>query len=210
VGPILFWVGALVVVTLLSPVLLRALVVLVAGRRIGAAVLARQPDDIRLERAAATAWKNGAAPGAIAAVLTSRGFEDAGVYTVPEMPGILVQLLAHPGEGVYAAIYEHAQVGIWFDLVARFQDGTSLTYTTSPATALKPRHGHPIVNLRGSETVAVLDKLLAMRPKRPHSGASVGMAVSFFEQAYAETIAYRKKVGISTREVIQTATRKAA
>jgi hypothetical protein len=209
VGPILFWVGALVVFALLSPVL-RVLVALVAGKKIGAAALARQPDRICLERTAGNAWKNSTAPGAIAAVLTSRGFEDAGVYTVPEMPGILVQLLAHSGDGLYAAIYEHAQAGIWLDLVTRFQDGTSVTYTTSPATGLKPRPGHPSVNMRGSETVAVLDKLLAMRPKRPNAGASVGMAVSFFEQAYAETIAYRKKVGISTREVVKTATRKAA
>lgn len=208
-GAILFWVGALVVVTLLSPVL-RVLVALVAGKQIGAAALAKQPDRIGLQRAVPTAWKNSAAPGAIAAVLSSRGFEDAGVYTVPEMPGILVQLLADSREGVYAAIYEHAQAGIWFDLVSKFQDGTSVTYTTSPATGLKPRPGHPSVNMRGSETVAVLNKMLAMRPKRPNSGASVGMAVSFFEQAYAETIAYRKRVGISTREVVKTATRKAA
>ena len=94
--------------------------------------------------------------------------------------------------------------------MSRFQDGTSLTYTTSPATGLKPRPGHPSVNMRGSETTAVLDKMLAMRPKRTSTGASVGMAVGFFEQAYAETIAYRKRVGISTGEVVKTATRKAA
>lgn len=208
-GSILFWVIALVAVTVLSP-LFRVLIALVAGKKIGAAALARQPDRIDLTRTAPTAWKNNAATGAIAAVLTSRGFEDAGVYTIPEMPGILVQLLAHSGEGVYAAIYEHAQAGVWFDLVSRFQDGTSVTYTTSPATGLKPRPGHPSVNMRGSETGAVLNKLLAMRPKRPNAGASVGMAVSFFEQAYAETIAYRKRVGISTSEVVKTATRKAA
>jgi hypothetical protein len=209
VGSILFWVGALVVVAVLRPVL-KIVIALVAGKQIGASALAKQPDRITLQRASATAWKNGDAPRQVASTLKERGFEDVGVYSVPELPGILVQLLAHSGEGVYAAVYEHPQAGSWLDLVSKFQDGTSLTYSTSPPTALKPRPGHPSVNMRGAKPDAVLDKMLAMRPRKPNAGASVGMAVSVFETAYAEGIAYRKQVGISTQEVVGTATRKAA
>ena len=208
-GSILFWVVALVVVTLLSP-LLRVAIALVAGKRIGANALAQQPDHIHLERCSPAAWKNGAVPRKVASDLASRGFEDAGVYAIPEMPGIIVQLLAHRGEGFYAALYEHARAGVWLDLVSRFQDGTSVTYTTSPATALKPRPGHPSVNLRGVETLAVFDKARVMRPRRPLTAVSADQAVSVFEESYAEQIAYRKQVGISTREVVNTATRKAA
>jgi len=209
VDSIWFWIGALVVVTLFQPVL-KILIALVAGKQIGASALARQPDRITLQRASATAWKNGDARRQAASALEARGFEDVGIYSIPELPGILVQLLAHGGDGVYAAVYEHPQAGSWFDLVTKFQDGTSLTYSTSAPTALKPRPGHASVNMRGAQPAAVLDKMLAMRPQKPNAGASFGMAVSVFETAYAEGVAYRKQVGISTREVVKTATRKAA
>jgi len=208
-GEILFWVGALVVVTVLSP-LIRVVIALVAGKQVGAAALAQQPDHIHLQRGGVTTWKDADKSRQIAAALAARGFEDAGVYTVTEMPGIVVQLLAHPGERFYAVVYEHAQVGNWIDIVSRFVDGTSVTFTTSPATALNPRPGHPSINTRGLAPDAVFDKALAMRPRRPLDDVSVGMAVSVFEQAYADQIAYRKQVGISTREVVKTATRKAA
>ena len=208
-GSMLFWVGALVVVSLLSP-LLRIVIAAVAGKQIGAAALAKQPDKIRLQRGGPTTWKNGGTPRKTVAALTSRGFEDAGVYTIAEMPGMVVQLLAHPGDGFYTAVYEHPQAGSWFDLISRFQDGTSVTYSTSRATALKPRPGHPSINMPGAEPVAVLDKALTMRPRRPLEAVSAAKAVEVFERAYAEGIAYRKQVGISTGEVVKTAARKAA
>jgi len=207
VGSILFWVGALVVVSLLSP-LLKIVIAALAGKQIGAAALAKQPDTIRLRRGGT--WKNAPAPGKIVAALTSRGFEDAGAYTITEMPGMVVQLLADAVNGLYAAIYEHPQAGSWLELFSHFQDGTSVTYSTSRATGLKPRSGHPSINMPGAEPIALLDKALTMRPRRPLEGVSVAKAVEVFERAYAEGIAYRKQVGISTREVVKAAARKAA
>lgn len=206
---ILFWVGALVVLTLLQPVL-KIVIALVAGKQIGAAALDRQPDQIHLQRTGSTAWKKGEAAPKTSTILVSRGFETAGVYTIGEMPGLLVELLAHRGDGFYAAVYEHPMAGVWFDVVSRFQDGTSVTFTTAPPTALKPRPGHDSVNVRGSEPVAVLEKAVAMRPRRALTDVSVTSAVGVFEQAYAESMAYRKQTGISTSEVVGTATRKAA
>lgn len=208
-GSILFWVGALIVFTLISP-LIKYVIALVAGKQIGAQALAQQPDRIHLQRTGPQTWKNPARPSAIATALTSRGFQDVGVYTIPEMPGLLVQLLANSRDGFYAAIYEHPQAGVWFDLVSRFQDGTSVTFSTSRPTALKPRPGHPSVNLSGLEPVAVLEKALAQRPNRYVQAVSTSMAVGVFEQSYAESIAYRKQTGISTGEVVRTAGRKVA
>jgi len=197
------------VVSLLPPVL-RLVVAAVAGKKIGAAALAKQPDTIRLQRGGPGAWHHGEAPRKVVAALVSRGFEDAGVHTIAEMPGIVVQLLAHPREGFYAAVYEHPQAGSWLDLISRFRDGTSVTYTTSRATALRPRPGHPSVNMPGAEPSAVLDKALALRPRGPLEDVSAAQAVQVFERSYAEGIAYRKQVGISTAEVVRTAARKAA
>lgn len=206
---VLFWLGALIVVSVLSPVL-KVAIAAVAGKQIGAEALAMQPDQIHLERGGSDRWKKPGAVRHVVEALTQRGFGDAGVHTVREMPGIVVQLLAHAGHGCYAAVYEHPQAGVWFDLVSRFQDGTSLTFSTARPTALKPRPGHPTSHLPGTEPNALLDKFLAQRPQRALTEASADNAVSVFEDAYAESMAYRKQAGISTSEVVKTATRKAA
>ncbi len=206
---ILFWVGALIVFSVLSP-LIKYVIAAVAGKQIGAKALAQQPDRIHLQPGSSASWKNAAAARKIAEPFASRGFADAGVYGVPELPGVVVQLLANAKEGLYAAVYEHPRAGSWFDLVSRYQDGSSVTYSTSLPTALKPRPGHPTVNLPGIEPLAVLDRILAQRPRRPLKPVSADQAVSVFEQGYADSIDYRKQVGISTGEVMGTAARKVA
>src|SRR5262245_30413423 len=168
---ILFWVGALIVFSVLSP-LIKYVIAAVAGKQVGTKALAQQPDRIHLQPATPGSWKNATAARKIAEPLTTRGFADAGVYSVPELPGVVVQLLAHVKDGLYAAVYEHPKAGTWFDLVSRYQDGSSVTYSTALPTALKPRPGHPTVNLPGIEPLAVLDRILAQRPRRPLKPAS--------------------------------------
>jgi hypothetical protein len=206
---ILFWVVALVVISVLSP-LIKYAVAAVSGKKIAATALAQQPDRIHLQPGGPDSWKHATPARRIAEPLVSRGFTDAGVHTIPEMPGVVVQLLAHEKEGLYAAVYEHPQAGSWFDLVSRYQDGTSVTYSTSLPTALKPRPGHPTVNLPGIEPIGVLERVLAQRPRRTLKPVSRDQAVHVFEQGYADSIDYRKQVGISTSEVIGTAARKIA
>ena len=206
---ILFWVGALIVVSVLSP-LIKYAVAAVAGKKIAATALAHQPDRIHLQPGGPDSWKHASAARRVVEPLVSRGFADAGVHTIPELPGVVVQLLAHVKDGLYAAVYEHPQAGSWFDLVTRYQDGTSVTYSTSLPTALKPRPGHPTVNLPGIEPLAVLDRILAQRPRRTLKPASPDQAVGVFEQGYADSVDYRRQVGISTSEVVGTAARKIA
>jgi hypothetical protein len=206
---ILFWLGALVVVSLLSPVL-KLVIAAVGGKAIGQDALDKQPDQIHLQRSGPQAWKNAGAAQKTADAFAARGFQDAGTYTVGEMPGLVIQLMAQSTDSFYAALYEHPQAGQWFDLVTRYQDGTSITYSTSRPTALKQRPGHHVANLPGSTPIHVLDKALAQRPRRPLMSAYVDEAVAVFERAYAESVAWRKGVGISTGEVVGTAMRKVA
>ena len=206
---ILFWIGALIVFSVLSP-LIKYAIAAVAGKQIGAKALAQQPDRIHLQPCGTDKWKNAAAARRIGEALASRGFTDAGVNTIPELPGVVVQLLASEKDGLYAAVYEHPKAGTWFDLVSRYQDGSSVTYSTALPTALKPRPGHPTVNLPGIEPLTVLDRILAQRPRRPLKPVTTDQATSVFEQGYADSIDYRKQVGISTGEVMGTAARKIA
>src|SRR5262245_3385459 len=162
---------------------MKILIALVAGKQVGAKALAQQPDTITLQRTGPTAWKKPDAPDKISTVLMSRGFENAGIYSIAEMPGLLVQLMAQRSDGLYAPRHRHPQSGHCFDVISKFQDGTPVTCTTAPPTALKPRPGHTTFTCRGSEPVAVLDKAVTMRPRRPLVDVSVAAAVGTFEQA---------------------------
>jgi len=201
---IFFWLGALVVLTLVSP-LIKYVVAFVAGRAIGAEALAAQPDTIRLIEPRGDARSDGAAMRRPSDELARLGFRDAGLHAVAEMPGVLVHLMAHPDEGFYAAVYHHPQAGVWFDIVSRFQDATSITWSTSKPTGLDPRPGHPMVHLHGQSPSAVFEKARSTRPRRPVVPAGSTQAVTIFEQAYAESMAYRKGKGITTAEVVKMA-----
>ena len=208
-NPILYLAVAVVAISLLSP-LMRLLIAAVAGKQVGAAALAKQPDAIHLEPKGTSAWKNAAGAASLARPLTSRGFEDAGTCTVREMPGLVVQLLAHPGDSLYAAVYEHPQVGQWVDVFTRYQDGTSFTVTTAKPTGLAPRPGHDTVHAPGSSPEQVLDRALTERPRKWFDATSAARAVAVFEKAYADSMTYRKSVGVSRREVMNVAMKKKA
>jgi hypothetical protein len=57
------------------------------------------------------------------------------------------------------------------------------------------------VNAPGLDPAALVDRAKAERPKRPFESVTAFTVVSLFERAYAESMAYRKKAGISAREV---------
>ncbi|TMQ71935.1 MAG: hypothetical protein E6K80_04130 [Candidatus Eisenbacteria bacterium] len=207
--PILYWAAALVAVTLLSPVL-RLLIAALAGKQIGQKALAKQPDTIRLERRDLSAWKQPAALRARMDPLLTRGFADAGIHAVGEMPGLVIQLLANAREGFYAAIYEHPRAGHWLDIYSHYQDGTSATFTTARPHGIAPRPGHLSIHCQGVDASSVLDRALAQRPRQAVKPVSIDHAAPVFERAYAEGVAYRKGVGISRGEVVKTALRRAA
>lgn len=205
---ILYLVVALVAISLLSP-LMRLLIVAVAGKQVGAAALAKQPDAIHLDRKDSSVWKNAAGASALARPLLARGFEDAGTCTVREMPGLVVQLLAHSGDNFYAAVYEHPVAGQWLDVFSRFQDGTSFTVTTAKPTGLAPRPGHDTIHATGSPE-QVLDRAMTQRPRKWFDPTSTDRAIPVFEKAYADSMVYRKSVGVSRREVMNVAMKRKA
>src|SRR4029079_8109918 len=135
---ILILAGALIALKLLGPVL-RVLIAAVAGKAVGSSALAKLPDEIHLQPADANVWKNRAAIGAIAGGLRPIAFSDAGTYTITEMPGVAVRIMVSPSDCMYAAIYEHPQAGVWFDLATRYSDGTSITFTSAKAPGLASR-----------------------------------------------------------------------
>jgi hypothetical protein len=205
---ILFWIGVLVVLTMLGKYS-RMIIAGIWGNDIAAKALAQQPDRIHLTKTETDRRKNAATALGIVDALKGRGFKDAGIHEIPEMPGVTVQLLAQYDEGFYAAIYDHPAAGCWFDIVTRYQDGTASTFTTARATGLKPRPGFPNVNAPGTSAPDLLARARRERPRSPFKSASVETAARDFEDSYADSMSWRKNQGISTGEVVDVARRAA-
>jgi hypothetical protein len=206
---IVILVAALAVLSLGGKLLMPLIARIFAGA-IGKEALSRQPDHIHLTPAPPEAWKNEEAANAITKPLLGLGFKDAGTYRIQELPGVIVRLHAKPDESFYSAVYEHPRAGVWFDLVARYQDGTSYTATTAMPTGLKPRPGDVMMNLRGTSPQAIYARARNERRRGALKPATLEGAVADFESAYAESMAWRKSQGPSTKEVVSTAKRKVA
>ena len=202
--------AALLALTLLRKVL-PVLVAHVFGRAIGSHAVAKQPDEIHLEKRGEAAWQDAAAIRPLVAPLLQRGFSDAGVYRVKELPGLTLQLLVKDDDSLMGCVYEHPKAGRWVEVACRYQDGGSATYSTSRPTGLEARPGHPVVHAPDLTPAALYDRARAERPHRPLVSVSTSSVAGVFERAYAESIAYRKQTGVSAREVANVARlRKAA
>ncbi len=136
---------------------------------------------------------------AFARPLLARGFQDAGTHRVREMPAIL-RLLVHPGDALSAAIVEHDQAGLRLDLVSRYRNGTSVTFTTSESSGLDSRPGHSVVTAPGASPLALLARARSERPAGPLRPVATETAAGDFEQGYAESMARRKLHEASAHE----------
>lgn len=191
----------------------RALMPLVTawvGRAIGQAALAQQPDVIHLDETSPDAWRDHEAAHALGDAFLEQGFADGGTHRVEEMHGVRVRLFAHEGERLYGVVYEHPQAGQWCDVVAGYEDGRSITFTTAAPTGLDPRPGHDVVHVPPVHPFVLVDRLRHERPPGALRPATRAAVVGDFETAYADSTAWRKRRGISAGEVAQVAARRAA
>lgn len=204
------WILVILAVMLVWPVLGRLLALLIAarsGREVGRAAMDATPDHIHLEPAAPDAWADRTAAERVAAILTGLGFEDAGAFSVREMPGVTAWLFAEPRDGWYAVVMEHPAVGLWWEFVSRNADGTGLTVTSLPATGLAKRPSFPVVNAPGTPVERLWERARRERPPAPRAPHTTDRVARDFETAYAEDIAWRKTRGVTRREVMAVAIR---
>jgi hypothetical protein len=210
--PVLLGLATLVAVLLLKRALARWFAPVLGvwigrafGRTIGRIALAGQPDTLHLDPVSADSWSDFETATDLARPLAQQGFASAGTYRIEEMPGVIVQLLAHREQRLYAAVYEHPQAGHWIDVVARYEDGTGATFTTAKPSGLDPHPGHLLVNAPGLAPRALLDRVLFERPAGALLPAAIETAAHDFEEAYREETAWRKGRGISRAEVVAVA-----
>lgn len=188
----------------------RLLVAALFGRQIGNAALSRQPDTIHLEPTDPASLRRANRVQAVTAEYLRSGFSDAGTFAIPEMRDVRVQLLVNTAESTYGTIYDHPAVGVWYDVVTRYNDGGSSTFSSARPTGLEPRPNSKVANLPGMEPGVLIQHARSQRPNTGMLPASSNNAVADFEQAYADYMSWLKQRGITTHEVVEVARRKVA
>ena len=173
--------------------------------QVGTKAVAGQPDALHLQRSANPAWRNPAAVEEIARTLIAGGFADLGAFTAPEMPPLIIRMFAKPEEAVYSCIYEHEKAGVWMDMFTRYQDNTGITFTNTRDRGLAQRPGRPILHFPGLGAADLYQQFIKERP----GGAMITLTAEtlprFYEESYAESIAWRKNRGITAEEVARVA-----
>jgi hypothetical protein len=161
---------------------------------------AAQPDEIQLVPAGPGAWHDPAAAGRLAADLLREGFRNAGVFTAPALPGVCVQLFAHPVERLIGVVHEHAGARPWVDVAERRGDGTTTTWTSARGASRAARPGHARVLAPGLAPGALVAR--ARRERAPGAAEAVHVAEveALFERWYAEETAWRKALATANED----------
>ena len=204
--PIILLLLAVIGLIFLRP-LSRVVIALVAGRSIGRHALEKQPDRFELCEAGLQAWQDAAAADRLTEPLLLLGYEQAGTFTVPQLPGVVLRLLVQVRECVLGIVYEHPKTGRWVELTTRYTGGTAFTVTSGVDRGLAPCPGHPVTHLASAEPAVLHSRLVALRPRNGMERSEAGRAARVFEQGFAETMAWRKSQGISRSEVVRVAAR---
>jgi len=192
------WLAAIVAV----PIVVRVTFVLVgpffAGAALGHAArdlgrrAERPPDRVHLSSRGPEVWRHPDQAGALVTPLLENGFEDAGSFGVNEMPGVFLRLMTDARNGILAVVYEHPRAAHWLELITRYPDGSSATFTTLRPSGLAPRPGHLIAYAPGHDAGALLARSLKERPAQPPTAVSRAKAVQLFEAGYSDAVAWRK------------------
>lgn len=164
-------------------------------------VLGGLADAIHLVPRPGHAWADPAAHTALAEPLRGLGFFDVGPFEVPELPGTCLALSVQVADRAACAIYEHPKVGPWIEFFAHYPDGRRFTSTSRPSTGLDPAPGATVIHAPGVATAALYRQFLHGRPKEEAVAMTPEGVVARFEAAWAESIAWRKKHGISEKEI---------
>jgi hypothetical protein len=158
---------------------------------------------IHLQKKTKAEWRDSQKVRALVDPLLMRGFKYAGLFEVPEMPGLRMQGVVNTENGAFGAIYEFPKFGVWIDLVYRFADGGGLTCTTNPGPALDARPGFPKVRQEQQDSLMLYQRLQAEKPAdRQIVIIKIEDFAPIFEKAYADEMDWRAaKGGASADEI---------
>ncbi len=181
-----------------------------AGRQalaeVGKRAVTKLPEFINLSRVASPAWTNEELVRQQAEPLLRCGFQDAGVYSVDRMPGVLIRMMCQPQAGVAAHIYDHPRSGSWIEMVTRYQDGSTHAVSTLPPTGMK--HPDWFRKIQADKTIPtnkIYERFLPQRQQHGIKLVATNDVVREFEEVYHKLALWRQEAGISAQEVAHVA-----
>ena len=174
-----------------------------ALRAIGRRAVNKQPDEIHLVKADGNAWRNRAEAARLAGAYNELGFVAVGTFTIPELPSVTLGMLLHAQERAYAIVYEHPKVGMWHEIVSRYEDGTGFTMSNNTTPQLDQRPGNPVVRAPGFMPGALWSRFKAERPAGERVLLDDAGIVTRFQDAWRDSTAWRKARGGATRDEVE-------
>jgi hypothetical protein len=166
---------------------------------------APQPCRVTLEPEPNPQWLKPEIITGYAKELRALGFEDVGAFRIPEMRGLLILGLVHPGEGLLSVVYDHNKAPKpTFDICADFTDGSTISATNSAAgSELDRQPNHPILWLGEVGAGKILEAVQKFPAPAPRQSISKKDFVGHFKTAYARSINWRLKKGGASRDEIR-------
>jgi hypothetical protein len=160
----------------------------------------RVPNEIHLEPATMILWKDEDKWRQAYNALEERGFRHAGNYRVVEI-GVDVQFLVHDRECLLACIYNHPVVGVFMDIVTRYEDGSCVTFANREASGLDQ---HPCLQNRFLGVIPpaeLIERTLAERSQQPMREIHDADLAPDFCRVWKEYKEWRNKRGTTAEEV---------
>jgi|SRR5882672_8049895 len=138
--------------------------------------------------------------------LLACGFEDAGVYSVDKMPGVLIRMMNQPQTSVAAHIHDHPRQGSWLEMVTRYDDGCTQSVSTLPPTGMKhPDWFRKIQADKAIPTDQIYKRYIAQRRQDGIKQVATTDIVREFEEVYHRLALWRQETGLSPQEVARVA-----
>lgn len=173
----------------------------VALNKIGSAALAKQPDVIRLTRERFSQARNSTAIEEWTKPLIAHGFDDAGVFVVDKMPGVMVNLLTHSNDCVAVSVYDHPQAGVWIEMVTHYDSGDCATLTTMKNLGFVRPPWLTSTFVDKAPVMNLLERHMKDRRKGTMIPISAERAPRQFEEDYVKYMLWKKNQGLSSEEV---------
>jgi hypothetical protein len=168
-----------------------ALVIYGFKKLVAQAGVSNLPETIRLVPVSGATWDDAGAAD-LAAPLAGLGYQEVGFFDLDVMGGVRLQGWVHTDLGLYSVVYTNPKAGVWSDIVTKYEDDTSLTYSNSPhGGKQRQRPGRENVYFKGVGTDELHRKMLAERPDRPTRRLTIHDFAPDFERAFAEERAWR-------------------
>jgi len=143
------------------------------------------PFRIHVLPAADVSWTTEPAAVALSDQLRQLGFLEAGVFEIPEMPQAKIHGFVHEPTDVIARIY-NVKGKFWVDLASYYEDGSSITYSTTDVGEKLPRPSTQTVIRFPEFSLAQLHhRLVQDRPRGSRRSASTENFVETFLDAHA-------------------------